>query len=316
MKRSTVLLVAGLVALPAAAVLVLSVIEPAASIDDLIDPATRLRTYHRLWVRSEAGEEEVFKPLRRFANFEQDHQAIHLVRIPVPNDPDHPFYLTLRKPRFGSYTADPPWKSRATLFDASSWKSWLFPPRHPVAAPPRRDPDPRPLEDGFILSLHAPDGSLLDDGPPRAFHGNNVTETGEVIFDINGDGWVERVSSYHVGVSDPEGSGEILEVTRIHRETETIFHLLFNAGDRDPANDWSYACRDLDGDGLLEIEIGRREGSTLAPSVVFRWDAAAGTFASPDGIAGPHFRVLPAKDLWETLGKLSREGKLTYPLDR
>jgi hypothetical protein len=316
MKRSTAGLLVGIAALPVATALWVVLSGNATSIEDLIAPATRLRTYHRLWVNSETGEEEVFKPLRRYSNFEQDHEAIHLFRIPVPKDPEHPLYLILRKQRYGSYTADPPWKSRATAFDGSSWKSWLFPPRHPVSVPPLRDADPLPLDADYILSLHSEDGSLLDDGPPRPFHGNNVTEKGEVIHDINRDGWVERVGAYHFGVSDPKGSGEILEITRIDRQTTTIFNLLFNAGDDEPAKEWGYACRDLDGDGTLEIEIGKRDGGTLSPEVVFRWNAASGSYESASGTAGQHFRVLPTNDLWKTLETLAREGKLSYPLDR
>lgn len=316
MKRSTACLLTSIAALPVTAVLWVVLSGSSRSIEDLIDPATRLRTYHRLWARSEAGQEEVFQPLLRYSNFEQDHEAIHLLRIPVPNDREHPLYLTLRKQRYGSYPVDPPWRSKATVFDGSAWKSWMFPPRYPVSAPPLRDPDSRPLDTDYILSLHSDDGTLLDDGPPRPFHGNNVTEAGEVIHDINGDGWVERVGAYHFGVSDPRGSGEILEVTRIDRQTTTIFNLLINAGDDIPGKEWRYACRDLDGDGVLEIETGRWEGGALVPEVVFHWNAASGSYESASGTVGPHFRVLPTNDLWKTLETLAREGKLSYPLDR
>lgn len=319
MKRSTLWMsgLGAVAAMYAGFVVIGHVFGRSVTIEELIDPETRLHAYHRLWMGTgDAHRHDFYKPLHSFSIFHQEHRAIRLQKIPVPGDPDHPLYLTLRDANSGTSHIKPPWSSWETGRQWSSWKEWFFPPHHVVAAPPLEDPGPEPMQHRYVISLHSHDGRLLDEEKPRPFRGANDTEAGEVIFDINGDGWVERVHSMNVGFSKSDAAAELLYITRIDRGTVEFFHAVINVGRDRSAERWGFDCRDIDGDGFHEIEIGPKSGSGIDPEVVFQWNPASGTFESPSGSSGPHFRVLPRVKPMETLTRLAEEGKLTYPLDR
>lgn len=290
---------------------------PPVSLDDLIDPETRLLSYHRLWSQTEeARHYDFYKPLLSYSTFRRAHRSIRFVKVPVPGEPDHPVYLTLRDNDFGISHLKPPWSSWENVREWSKWKNWLFPSPHRVVAPPLEDPGPDPVKQRYVLSLHSHEGTLLDEEEPRPFGGANVTEVNEVIDDINRDGWVERVHSDRLGFKDVNDSAELLKVTRIHREPEIIFTVVINAGREPSSSQWGYACRDVDGNGTLEIEIGPKNGADISPEVTFFWNEASATFESPSGKTGPHFLVVPTENYWEILEKRAAEKRLSYPLDR
>ncbi len=319
MKRSTVW-IPGLGAVAATYVgfvVIGHLVNRQVTTEDLVDPETRLRAYHRLWMQTEeAHRHDFYKPLHSFSTFHRQHRSIRLQKIPVPGDPDHPLYLTLRDSNMGTGHLKTPWSSWERGREWSSWTAWFFPPPHLVAAPPLEEPGPEPVKRRYVISLLTHEGRLLDEENPRPFVGANLTEAGDVIHDINRDGWVERVHSNNVGFKDVKDSAELLKITRIDRETEEIFNVVINVGRDASLIRWGFACRDVDGDGTLEIEIGPTNGAGISPEVTFFWSPASGTYESPSGKAGSHFLVVPPESLWETLEKLASANKLSYPLDR
>jgi len=319
-KRTILAITCGGLALYVAVVVFQLVKDRAEPIEGLIDPITRLRTYHGLWVETESAQKNSFyKPLHRYSNFVFKHRSIHLLRIPVPDDPDRPLYLTLRDVHFGVFAhRDPPWSSWATSVDPSSWKSWFSRRENHVAAPPLGEPNSESIDGSYVISLHSHDGKLLDEEKPRPFGGNNMTGVGEIVFDINRDGWVERVATKNLGFKDPGAAAELLTITRINRETEEIFHAVINVG-RDefpPEGQWGFVCVDGDRDGTLEVGIGPKNGSNVTPEVFFSWNSVSGEFESPGGRVGPHFLVLTGEKHWETLNERYEQDRLSYPLDR
>ena len=85
----------------------------------------------------------------------------------------------------------------------------------------------------------------------------------------------------HVGLKDPNAAAELLTITRIHRETEEIFHALINVGRDESTERGGFACRDVDGDGTLEVEIGPKNGTGISSEVTFFWNATSGEYESP-----------------------------------
>ena len=159
-----------------------------------------------------------------------------------------------------------------------------------------------------MISQIGSNGNLLDDTKPRPFEGNNVTEDGDVILDINNDGWVERVTAMNYGSSDLKGSLRACNVTRIGIPTEEIFEVAFSVNNNDHGgHDWIHRCIDTNGDGLLEIEFGK-DKIPFTPEVTFYWNDKINTFQSPLGDSGDHFQVIKN---WQQIEWLIEAGSFT-----
>ncbi len=294
------------------------------TVEALIDPDTRLRTFHMMWAQQESSNKhDFYKPILKFSNFKSRQNEMVLLEISQGNASDKPLYLLLRDQQsiIGGYPT-PPWSSWKRAADFSNWKEWFSQPSHSVIVPPLAKPTSDPITSKYIISLHASDGTLMDEFEPRPFAGNNLTSNGEVIYDINQDGWVERVTDHSIGFLDSDVGGKLLSVTRINNETEMIFRVLIGVDnpDSDPKylEEWGYRVEDTDGDGILEIQIGEVTAGTVAiePRVTFFWDDKAGAFLTKSPEVGPHYRVLDPKGDWKELQQLLDAGKLAYPLDQ
>lgn len=298
--------------------------KPDVSIEALIDPETRLKAYHAMWARTKSSNKhDFYKPLLRYKTFESKTNEIRLVKMPQKDAPDSPLYLILldRQSYVGYPT--PPWSSWGDAKDFSNWKAWFAKSSHSVMSPPLEQTNSDPIKSKFVVSLYASDGTLLDGTEPRPFTGNNVTEIGEIIYDINRDGWVERVASHNIGFSDSKIGGTVVTVRRINPETELLFSAMINVKNResDPAitDTWSYQCVDTNNDGRLELQIGPETGSGINAAVTFFWNSKSQTFESPSGTIGPHFVVTTGKgnwrETWKVLDEIKKSGKLRYPFD-
>ena len=199
-------------------------LKPEVIVESLIDPTTRLSTYHAMWSQEESvNKHDFYKPLLRFKTFERTTNAIRLIEIAQKGDHDSPLYLTLRDEHFSSTYLAPPWESWDNAKHISNWKDWFAKSDHAISRPPLEHPTSNPIETEYILSLHDCDGTLLDEADPRPFRGNNLTKKGETIYDINQDGWVERITAHHIGFSKPRIRGTLLTIRRINKETELLF---------------------------------------------------------------------------------------------
>ena len=140
-----------------------------------------------------------------------------------------------------------------------------------------------------------------------------MTQIGEIIFDINQDGWVERVSAANCGLGDSNETVKVVKITRINENTEYIFRVAIDANRKSTGSeDWSYQCANQNGDGQFDLQIGPGRPSSITPKVTFYWDSTSRTYKSPSGSAGPSFRVVPETG-WDILQERYDAGKLTYP---
>lgn len=300
-------------------------LKPDLSIEALIDPKTRLRTYHVMWSRTEsANKYDFYTPLLRFKNFEGITDEVRLMEIPQKDAPNSPLYLILHNQQFSSSFPQPPWSSWKIAKDTSNWNAWFTKSPHPIAAPLVEKPTSQPFTSRYIVSLHSADGALLDETEPWPFGGPSLTQIGETIYDINQDGWVERVTSSNLGFSDRKSGGTLMTIEKINAETKLLFSTLINVtslqSDPSITDTWSYQCIDTNSDGNLELQIGPENGPEIEAKVTFFWNSKTETFESPSGTVGPHFLVIPVKDdwgeLWKVLEDWNKAGKLRYPLDQ
>lgn len=278
----------------------------------LIDPETRLRSYHKQWVKAGGADHSYSKYRRHFRNFESGHTEIRMIQIPVPDQTD--IYLILRAQNYLSYTkTSPPWESRKTLFQFGQWKKWFNPPPYPVAAPPLETTAPGTINKKYVISLFDSNGKLMDETEPRPFNGNNLTEltnARDFFDDLNGDGWIERVSGNNCGTGGLKGTVRKCSVTRVGIPTRVLFEVAFSitygSGDK---YDWTNRCADSNGDGLYEIQLGP-DKTPFVPEVTFFWNERDQTYRSQQGQSGVHFRVI---EDWEDIEEILKTGSFAEP---
>lgn len=268
-------------------------------INALINPKTRLKTYKDL------------RKLNQMAKMPLTDQLYSIIirKIPAENDSQHPFYLILWEYRRLR-------SARGMSFPGETFRE----PGHIVIAPPLEHPTSTPAPAEYFMSFISHDGSLLDQGRPRPFGGNNIVRKGDVIFDINQDGRVEWVSILNHWQSENTPSVKVIYVTRMSYNAEVIFRVaVFSPsnparpkGDLANEADWSFQCVDEDGDGMLDLQIGPGKRNSITPKVTFYWNPDTENYESPAGKMSPYFRVLSTSRSWS----LGRDGKLIYPFDK
>ena len=65
-----------------------------ASPQSLIDPNTRLKSFHKRWLKTKSADQSYSKNRRHFRNFEAGHNEIRMLKVPIPNQSE--IYLILR----------------------------------------------------------------------------------------------------------------------------------------------------------------------------------------------------------------------------
>ena len=142
------------------------------SIEQLIDPQTRVRAYHQLWMKTESAQEfALFKPLHSFSNFRQSQYEMKIWKIPVKGDFLKPYYLVLRDEDMFSTPKKPPWSSWKSGIGIANWINWFSKTKHIIGTPPLEEASADPITKEYVISLFSHDGKLLDERDPRPFLG-------------------------------------------------------------------------------------------------------------------------------------------------
>ncbi len=282
------------------------------TIENLIDPNTRVQAYQNLLKRSQTEQTFSYK----------DHNALLISKIPVKDVSLQPLYLILRDFRYPR--PKPPWNSWESARKISEWKNWVSRPRHKIVTPPLDSPTAIPLADDYFLTLFTHDGTLIDVDDNSTNYSDLWAYKGEIIFDINQDGWVERISTRYVKNSKLGNSARVIEVKRLNSITKVLFRIAvftssnlsgpYRRSKLTKKKNWSYQCTDTNADGNLEIQIGPGEPGSITPKVTFFWNTKTQTFQSPSGTISPYFRVLPVAASWPSDDQT--RPRLTYPFDK
>ncbi|MEO0415077.1 MAG: hypothetical protein AAF226_09015 [Verrucomicrobiota bacterium] len=289
------------------------------SVSSLINPDTRLRSFHRLWLKTEGASSSYSEGLEHFANFDREHHEIRMVECANPEAPASPLYLIFLDWGNSSSRPTPPWAAIDTLFSPAAWSMW-----NPKASPKNIVPDleqpsltPMPVNH-FVIYVVDSQGNLREKQDPiinsnndRLFGGNNLTDEGEIYFDINNDGWVERINQSNFGSGKNDGTVISLEVTRIDSSTTSIFTVLFDVHGENGAPTWEWQLTDTDNDGVHDIQLGPI-GETFQPQATFSWSETAQTYISPEGEKGDHFEVFQGD--WKQIDRLLDQGGFKPPV--
>jgi len=282
------------------------------TIENLIDPNTRIRAYQNLLKRSQTGQ--------TFSYY--NHNTLLIRKIPVKDGSLQPLYLILGDFRYPR--PKPPWKSWESARKISEWQNWYSRPRHKIVTPPLDSPTAIPLAEEYSLTLFSHDGMLIEVDERQANYSDYISSAGEVIYDINQDGWVERVSTHFVRNGKLGNSASVIEVKRLNSITKVLFRIAvftstnlsgpYRRSDLTKKKNWSYQCTDTNADGNLEIQIGPGEPGSITPKVTFFWNTKTKMFQSPSGTISPYFRVLPVAASWPSDDQT--RPRLTYPFDK
>lgn len=149
----------------------------------------------------------------------------------------------------------------------------------------------------------------------RPFGGDNYIDGGHIC-DFDGDGILDRAGSTNYGLDEaPKHSVEMFELESVETKPRQLLRVIFNwhPDSADDANEWTYRCTDLDGDGRPEIRFGPKDpgdGENAEP-FVFKWDQATGKFSAGEIPKGSHILVLGKDD---SLKSVAKAGGLGYPL--
>ena len=136
--------------------------------------------------------------------------------------------------------------------------------------------------------------------------GANHFGAGDRVFAPSGTGPMVMVQVYGHGGGDafgPDGwTVQVLHVTPLWPGARTLAVVLgpatYGFEDGCLGYSWWWQARDVDGDGIEEIEIGPRvdADNRIAPRAVYRWSTSAGRYAGPSGSVEAGFLRLPDGD--------------------
>ncbi|MFH1038519.1 MAG: hypothetical protein V1789_07635 [PVC group bacterium] len=148
--------------------------------------------------------------------------------------------------------------------------------------------------------------------PIYPFGGGNMLNDG-YLFDINGDGLIERVDYTSYGIQE-DYDVDVLEVTAVKEDAEILLAVVYNWHESrlNEGNEWGYRINNADRDGIYEIELGPKINDGIEPKIVYRWDEAKRKYVGPQGEPGDHFRMVAPADVWNELETLKKVGGLGY----
>lgn len=201
------------------------------TIQQLLDPDTRLYTFHRIWREEE--HHEMYDHLQHWRHFRDFHASIEILECPqTDGDPiylvlrEHsPDYLELLNIEGIRAPEGPPMSKLSDMLKADQWRRW-WKGRKP-ATPIRAGPPLKPTWERVSgLTLDVFDSKVRRLNP---FGGDNVVDG--VIYDLNGDGQFERVGAIAYGfhrTNQEPFTPQVLNVVRIKREQEFVFSVLLN----------------------------------------------------------------------------------------
>ncbi len=257
----------------------------------LADPKTTAPAFAELFRRTEPAKE------RR-----QAHDYLHPEVIVCPQRNGPPIYIVLCE-----------WRSEPSL-DETAYQipdiDGLFPPGTAgasVSTPPENWRD-----DKVVFAFSAEGEKQMPFGGWNMVHG--------YIFDLNGDGYIERIEiqSYSTERREDE-TIELVRVERVEKEAVPLLSVAINRGDQ---RDWGFAIQKED-DGKYAVLIGPKENSESSGkagpgwrlknmAAVFRWDEAHDRFVGPAGSAAEHFFLIPPdEDIWPAMAKIRTEPPFT-----
>lgn len=159
----------------------------------------------------------------------------------------------------------------------------------------------RPTEKEPAIAAFTAAGRLI-----TPFGGDNLL-TG-LLGDVNADGVIERVDS--MDYAKEVNNATVLTVSAVKAKAQPLLAVVINLG----AAEWTYRLRDLNGDGISEIEAGPRGADGLIPKAVWTWDTAKRVYVGPNGKTGDHFRVINGAAIWKELKRL-KASKVSFPKD-
>ncbi|WP_367872679.1 hypothetical protein [Luteolibacter sp. Populi] len=165
------------------------------------------------------------------------------------------------------------------------------------------------ITSGALLVL-GPDGKEI-----RPFGGNNLI-SGGYLFDFDHDGILDRAdSTYHEVKRTEEMEVQVFTLETVERVPRCLLRVIYNwhPDKADHANDWSFACTDGDGDGIVEISFGPDsvDYEIEEPVFTFRYDPATKTYTAGEIPKHSHIRVLKEG---ERLEEIAKGGGLGYPV--
>jgi hypothetical protein len=166
----------------------------------------------------------------------------------------------------------------------------LFPP--PSSARHQAKPDEW-RKDKVIFGFSAAGEKLM------LFGGSNVLNG--YLFDVNGDGFIERVEMESYGDEEGRETADIVDLHRVAPQAIRLFRVVIN---REGRSEWGWALQ-RESDGRRPLVIGPKEDLPEAEvtntgpdwrlrsvAATFRWNQGSGQYEGPPGSAAEHFIVL------------------------
>ncbi len=267
--------------------------EESPRIRQLLDPATRMQALYEL-AGQQTGE--------AFDEFAEEHANLQVTRCPQRGSTP-PFYIV---------SHDPEWRSSRFIMHGDyevPRPDELFQIRRPSSASGAQSPV-RMLDQ--VLKGYHENGKSFD-----PFRGDDMIADG-YLFDINGDGLVEKLDTFNSGVASNNDKLEVLSIRTAESDPRSLLTVVLNwhASDADtPENRWSWDIRQSAGTGW-QVVLFPSNVSAEKPGAVYEWDAAQKRFTGPAGGKGSHFvRLSDGLQSWEpALEKLRDQGGLAYPV--
>jgi len=128
----------------------------------------------------------------------------------------------------------------------------------------------------------------------KPFGAMNYLSSG-YVFDLNQDGILEKVEIDEVRDIERWKANRAflksIQIDSIARNPQTIFRAVFDP--HSIGNAWDFTCRDIDGDGVIELVNGPRTG--IDEELIYRWDKTEGGYLAKEG-ASSAVRVLKKEE--------------------
>jgi hypothetical protein len=247
------------------------------AISELLDLKTRTRALQEFALRTDRLAAEIYE-WRDLAKFSKEHEDIGVLMSADRREKKKRYVVTWRKgSRLDAELVSGEIPSKESL-------DRLFPPLGPAELI-------LPKELGFAV--------FEEDGSSVPLEGAPSSELKGFVLDLNGDGEIEVMEAAEFG------SARYVMV-RLLTGPQPLFAVAYEWGDlKARGKPWGYAIR-KDEDGSYDILFGQRGRDTIAPEVVFRWEARGKTWTCES--PGDHLRVLGLKNVWNEIIKLGGRG--------
>ncbi|HEX8281595.1 MAG TPA: hypothetical protein VF551_09465, partial [Chthoniobacterales bacterium] len=237
----------------------------------LNEPRTRVAAFAELYQRTEPEGE--FKRVHRQVNPE-------LIVCPQPAGP--PIYLVLTQ-----YAYEPAAEDGFKIDNPLE----LFPRTDESARVP---PPPDAWRAERTIFAYSAEGERL-----TPFGGWNALDG--YIFDMNGDGFVERIETQNYGTDRPDETIEFLRVHRVERKSVSLLSVAIN---RARGREFGWTISREPG-GRYAVLIGPKANASSNPAqepvlktvaATFRWNEERGRYDGPRGSIEEHFILVDPDD--------------------